>query len=87
MPPMYPLLRKYLIMHSNKIREKTKKEEDMGSRKLDPTQEGSVRKPQAESCTAGLKSNHSRLEQENVGFQKGVFGRGIGGVNSRQQVA
>lgn len=66
-------------MHSSKIREKTKKEEGMGSRKLDPTQEGSVRKSQAESCTAGLKSNHSRLEQENGRFQEDVFGRMGGG--------
>lgn len=76
-PPMYPLLRK---LPDNALQQnKGENQERRGhgiQETVDPTQKGSVGKSQAESCTAGLKSNHSRLEQEDGGLQEDVFGEG-----------
>lgn len=51
---------------------------------VDPTQKGSEGKSQAESCTAGLKSSHSRLEQEDGGLQEGCLWGEIWTLGNRQ---
>lgn len=85
-PPTYPLLRKLpvVIMHSNKISENQEGRHGI-QETADPTQKGSEGKSQAESCTAGLKSSHSRLEQEDGGGSRRMS---LGeNMDSRQQVA
>ena len=73
-PPTYPLLRK---LSHNALQQNKEENQERGrhgiQETVDPTQEGSERKPQAESCIAGLKSNHSRLEQEDGGLQEGCL--------------
>lgn len=85
-PPTYPLLRK---LPDSALQQNKGENQERGrhgiQETVDPTQEGSVGKSQAESCTAGLKSNHSRLEQEDEGLQEGCLWGGK--MNSRQQVA
>lgn len=89
-PPTYPLLRK---LPDNVLQQNKGENQERGrhgiQEKEDPTQESSEGKSQAESCIAGLKSSHSRLEQEEGRLQQGglwVVGGG-GDMDSRQQAA
>lgn len=72
-PPTIPLLRK---LPDNALQQNKGENQERGrhgiQETVDPTQEGSEGKSQAESCTSGLK-NHSRLEQEDGGLQEGCL--------------
>lgn len=74
-PPTYPLLRK--LPGDNALQQNKGENQERGrhgiQETVDPTQKGSEGKSQAESCTAGLKSSHSRLEQEDGGLQEGCL--------------
>ena len=69
MTPTYPLLRK---LPGNALQQNKGENEERGrhgiQETVDPTQEGSEGKSQAEGSTAGLESNRSRLEQEDGGM-------------------
>lgn len=61
-------------MHSSKIREKNQERGRHGIQEtVDPTQEGSVGKSQAESCTSGLKRTTPDWSRRMESSRRDVF--------------